>query len=61
MKTKQVINGEKRIVNLNLNRELYHKVRVFAAEKDTTITAILEHLLKHHLDHCGHRPGSDSI
>jgi hypothetical protein len=54
MKTRQVISGEKRMVSLNLDRELYLKVKVFAAERDTTITAILEHLLKQHLDHCKH-------
>jgi hypothetical protein len=25
-----------------------------AAEKETTMTAVLEHLLKQHLDHCNH-------
>jgi hypothetical protein len=54
MKTRQVISGEKRMVSLNMDRELYLKVKVFAAERDTTVTAILEHLLKQHLDHCKH-------
>jgi len=54
MKTGQVVNGEKRMVTLNLDREAYHRCKVFAAERDTTITAVLEHLLRQHLDHCKH-------
>jgi hypothetical protein len=50
MKTKQVVDGEKRMVSLNINKELYIKAKVFAATNETTITAVVEDLLKHHLN-----------
>ena len=40
----------KKIVSMNLNSELYHKAKVFAATNETTVTAVLEDLLKHHLE-----------
>jgi len=49
MKTKQVVTGEKRMVSLNLDRDLYHKAKVFAAIKETTITEILEDSLRNYL------------
>lgn len=49
MKTKQVIMGEKRMVSMNLDRELYHKAKVLAATKETTITEILEDSLRKYL------------
>jgi hypothetical protein len=49
MKTKQVITGEKRMVSLNLDRDLYHKAKVFAATKEMTITEILEDSLRNYL------------
>ena len=49
MKTKQVVTGEKRMVSLNLDRDLYHKAKVLAATKDTTITVILEESLRNYL------------
>jgi len=49
MKTKQVVTGEKRMVSPNLDRDLYHKAKVFAATKDTTITEILEASLRNYL------------
>lgn len=53
-KTQQVISGEKRMINLNIDRDLWHDAKVFAAHKDTTLTNVIEHLLRQHLDTCKH-------
>jgi hypothetical protein len=54
MKTQQVIKGQKRMLNMNIDRELYHKAKVFAAERDTTMTSVIEHLLRQELSNCRH-------
>jgi hypothetical protein len=39
---------------LNVDRDLWHDAKVFAAQKDTTLTNVVEHLLRQHLDTCKH-------
>jgi hypothetical protein len=53
-KTQQVINGEKRMINLNVDPNLWRNAKVFAAQKHTTLTNVVEHLLRQHLDTCKH-------
>ena len=54
MKTKKEMNHRKRIVNLNMDAGLWHRARVRAAEKDTTLTTIVEHYLEEGLENCRH-------
>lgn len=54
MKTKQVVNDKKHIVNMNIDTNLWRKARVKAAENDTTLTQIVEHCLSEGLESCKH-------
>lgn len=54
MKTKEVMNHKKRIVNMNLDTNLWRMARIRAAEKDTTLTAMVEHCLREGLEVCKH-------
>jgi hypothetical protein len=54
LKTQQVINNEKRMVSLNIDRSLWKKVKHAAAEKEVTQTAMIEHLIRIDLDSCKH-------
>ena len=44
----------KKEVSMNIEKALWRKARVAAAERDTTLTALIEHLLKEELDTCKH-------
>lgn len=54
MKTRQVINNEKRMISMNIDKALWKKVRIAAAEKEATLTEIIEHLIRVELDNCKH-------
>jgi len=54
MRTQQVINGEKQSINMNFDRKLWRNVKVFAAQRDLTITEALEHIVREHLEECTH-------
>ena len=54
MKTKQVVNRQKRMINMNIDTNLWRKARIKAAEKDTTLTNIVEHCLREGLEICKH-------
>ncbi len=53
-KTQQVINNQKRMINMNIDTDLWRQARITAAQKDTTITAIVEHCLREGLNNCKH-------
>jgi hypothetical protein len=46
--------ANKREVSMNIEKALWRKARMAAAEKDTTLTALVEHLLRVELDTCKH-------
>ncbi len=54
MKTREVANHQKHIVNMNIDTDFWWRARIKAAEKDTTLTAIVEHCLREGLDTCKH-------
>jgi hypothetical protein len=54
MKTQQVMNNEKRMINMNIDTALWRKARIMAAEKDTTVTRVVEHCLREELNNCKH-------
>ena len=41
----------KRTINLNIDQSLWHKARVAAAQKDTTLTKIVDAALRDYLKH----------
>ena len=53
-KTQQVMNNQKHIINMNIDTNLWRQARVIAAQKDTTLTAIVEHCLREGLENCKH-------
>jgi hypothetical protein len=54
MKTQKVINHQKRVINMNIDTNLWRQARIKAAEKDTTLTTIVEHCLREGLNNCRH-------
>jgi hypothetical protein len=45
---------DKKEVNMNMNKAIWRKARIAAAEKDVTLTAIVEHFIEEGLEHCKH-------
>ena len=54
MKTREVANHQKHIVNMNIDTDLWRLRELKPTKKDTTLTAIVEHCLREGLDTCKH-------
>lgn len=54
MRTQEVIEGKKKMVSMNIDKNLYRRLKIYAAEKDATLTAAVEHLIRHESPKCNH-------
>jgi hypothetical protein len=45
---------DKKEVSMNMDKTIWRKARIAAAEKDVTLTAIVEHFIIEGLEHCKH-------
>ena len=52
-KTQQVINGEKRMIHLNVDPNLWRNAK-YGSTEGYNLTNVVEHLLRQHLDTCKH-------
>jgi hypothetical protein len=44
----------KKEVSMNMDKDLWRKTRVAAAERDVTLTSMVEHFLQEGLQNCRH-------
>jgi len=47
--------NEKKEVSMNIERSLWREARMMAAAKDTTLTGLVEHLLREEMKTCKHQ------
>lgn len=42
------------MISMNVDKKLWKKLRVVAAEKEATMTELIEHMIREDLDNCKH-------